>query len=272
MNIKGFNDFMLNITKSYILDKLRVSDPKKVEIELKRRIKEDEYLKITKYFQKNSKVKQIKTNVFIDQFLDTGDFRIFHSGASLRLRYKGNGKNVYLQYKGGGFVLNNVLFRSEFSSRKISHLVKEEGHRDIIQFNEKSFMWILNNAVEEDMRKAMYDHLGSRVIRNIKTGPVICFYKKIKYEYNIDDDIYLEPSLDFLSAFHIKSNSFHPMSSLYEYENEIKSRKNDLILKLKSISQLLDFEGVINKMVRPDYECNDKYHRIMSYFVKKAVH
>ncbi|MCX7958508.1 MAG: CYTH domain-containing protein [Deltaproteobacteria bacterium] len=269
MSLKQFSDFMLNITNAYILDKLRIIDSRKVEIELKKKLLEKEYYDIIKLFQKKKKIRLIKTNIFIDQFLDTRDFRVFHSGASLRLRYKGNGKNVYLQYKGPGFLLKNILFRSEFSSKKIDSLVKEEGHSDIIKFTEKSFMWILNNAVDDDMRRAMYEHLGSKVIRNIQIGPVICFYKKIKYEYDINEDIYLEPSLDFLSAFHINNNSFHPMSSFYEYENEIKSRKNSLLLKLKSIEHILEFEEEVHKKVRANYELTDKYHRIMKYFVRR---
>ncbi|MCX7944679.1 MAG: CYTH domain-containing protein [Deltaproteobacteria bacterium] len=258
----------MGLTNTYILEKLRIEDSKKVEIELKKRLYESEYNDIIKFFEKRKKLRLIKINSFIDQFLDTEDFRVFRSGASLRLRYKGGGKNVYLQYKGPGFVLKNILFRSEFSSKKITSLVKEEGHRELIHFTEKSFMWIIENAVDGDMRRSMYKHLGADTIKNIKIGPVICFYKKLKYEYDISDDIYLEPSLDFLSAFHISKDSFHPMSSFYEYENEIKSRKNELLLKIKSIESLLEFEDDLNKRFKLIYELSDKYHRIMSYFVK----
>lgn len=255
---------------SYICHKLRVEDQSKIEIESKKKLTSESVEDLKKYLSKKKGVKHIRTSVFIDQFLDTPSFDVFHAGASLRLRYKGDGTIVYLQYKGYGFSYKNILFRSEFSSGKIKGLVKEESHHDIVHFTETDFMSIIEKHVSKDMRETMTRHLGLSIIKRIKTSPVICFYRREKYLVQMGK-VAMEPSLDHLNAFHINNGSFHSLSNFWEYENEIKSKNKDLKSKLSKLDALLEFDENLAKKVDLYPEVMDKYHRILSCFIKSGI-
>lgn len=258
------SDFLV----SYICHKLRIDNPAKIEIEAKKKLSPKSAQELREYFLRKKNIKHIKTSFFIDQFLDTQNFDIFHAGASLRLRYKKNGTVVYLQYKGHGFSHQGVLFRSEFSSGKIKGLVKEESLHDTIHFTEAIFREIMEKALTDEMRSAMLKHLGPSVVKKIKKAPVICFYKKEKFMSKFGN-VYLEPSIDQLSAFHINENSFHSLSNFWEYENEIKSEKEDLQAKISKLDKLLEFDEEVGKKIKFYQEDMDKYHRIMSCFIKE---
>lgn len=257
------NDFLV----SFICHKLRVSDPAKIEIEAKKKLSPGTAQALKKYFSKKKGIKHIKSAVFMDQFIDTPELDIFHSGASLRIRYKGDGNNVYIQYKGHGFSHKGLLFRSEFSSGKIKSLVKEESHHDIIHFPESKFRDIMTKFIPKDMRDVIAKHFSSSVIGRIRIAPVISLYRKEKYLVQLGKCA-LEPSLDHISAFHINRDSFHSVSNFWEYENEVKSRDNDLASKMSKVDDLLQFDSELAKKFRLQPEAMDKYHRILSCFVK----
>lgn len=259
------SDFMV----SFICHKLRVTDPAKIEIEAKKKMSPDTALQLKRYFSKKKGVKHIKSAVFMDQFIDTPDYDIFHSGASLRIRYKGDGSNVYLQYKGHGFSHKGLLFRSEFSSGKLKNLVKEESHHDIIHFHESKFRDILEKSIPRDMKEVLSKHFSSSIINKIKVAPVISLYRKEKYLVQLGKCA-LEPSLDHISAFHINRDSFHSVSNFWEYENEVKSADNDLDAKLSKVDNLLEFDAELDKKFQLHPESMDKYHRILSCFIKKS--
>lgn len=257
------NDFVV----SFICHKLRVSDPARIEIEAKKKLSPGTAQELKKYLSKKKGVKHIKSAVFMDQFIDTPELDIFHAGASLRIRYKGDGSNVYLQYKGHGFSHKGLLFRSEFSSGKIKSLVKEESHHDIIHFPESKFRDIMAKAIPKDMREIISKHFSSSVIARIKRAPVISLYRKEKYLVRLGKCA-LEPSLDHISAFHINRDSFHSVSNFWEYENEVKSEDNDLASKMSKVAALLEFDEALSRKFQLHPEAMDKYHRILSCFVK----
>jgi hypothetical protein len=257
------NDFL----NSYICHKLRVENPAMIEIEAKKKLTPEAAQRLERYFSRKKGVRHIKTAFFMDQFLDTPDFDIFHSGASLRVRYKGDGSNVYLQYKGHGFSYKGVLFRSEFSSARIKGLVKEESHHDVIHFTESRFRDVMEKSVPKEMRATILRHLGPSVLKRVSVAPVICFYRKEKYLVDLGK-VALEPSLDHISAFHINRGGFHSVSNFWEYENELKSRDNDLDAKVSKLEVLLDFDADLAKKVPLQPEAMDKYHRVLSCFMK----
>ncbi|MCM2266243.1 MAG: CYTH domain-containing protein [Elusimicrobiales bacterium] len=258
---------MKDFLVSYICHKLRVSDPAKIEIEAKKKLSPESAEELQKYLNKKRGVKHIKTASFMDQFVDTPDFDIFHSGASLRIRYKGDGSNVYVQYKGHGFSHKGILFRSEFSSGKVKGLVREESHHDIIHFAGTGLKDVLDKYVPKEMRSVITDHLGPTVIKRVTTAPVICFYRKDKYLVDMGK-VALEPSLDHISAFHINRGSFHSLSNFWEYENEIKSEENDLAAKVSKLDTMMDFDAELAEKFSLHAEPMDKYHRVMSCFMK----
>ncbi|MBI4350700.1 MAG: CYTH domain-containing protein [Elusimicrobia bacterium] len=257
------NEFLI----SYVCHKLRVHNASKIEIEAKKKISPGTAKGIMSYFAKKKGIRHIKSAVFMDQFIDTPDFDIFHSGASMRIRYKGDGSNVYFQYKGRGFSYKGLLFRSEFSSGRIKNLVKEESLHDIIRFTEAKFRDILERALPKDMKTALSEHFAASIIKKIRVAPVICLYRKEKYLVRLGRAS-LEPSLDHISAFHINAGSFHSVSNFWEYENEIKSGENELEAKLEHMDDLLEFDGKLAKKFPMHTEPMDKYHRVLSCFIK----
>ena len=258
---------MKDFLVSYICHKLRVDDPAKIEIEAKKKLSPDSAEKLRKYLSGKKNVRHIKSAAFMDQFVDTPDFDIFHSGASLRIRYKGDGSNVYVQYKGHGFSHKGILFRSEFSSGKVKGLVREESHHDIIHFTGTGLKEVLDKYVPKEMRAVINSHLGPSVIKRVRVAPVICFYRKDKYLVEMGK-VALEPSLDHISAFHINNGSFHSLSNFWEYENEIKSENNDLAAKVSRLDTMMDFDAELSKKFELHPEAMDKCHRVLSCFMK----
>ncbi|KAF0126774.1 MAG: hypothetical protein FD189_1161 [Elusimicrobia bacterium] len=258
---------MKEFMTSYICEMLRVADPAQVEIEAKKKLSPATAENLRRYLSRKKKVRRIKSASFMDQFLDTSDFDIFRSGASLRIRYKGDGSNVYLQYKGRGFTHKGILFRSEFSSGRIKGLVKEESLHDMIRFAAGGLRKIMAKFVPVPMRKVLWAHLGPAIIARVTAAPVICFYRKEKYLVKTGG-AYLEPSLDHISAFRINEGSFHSVSNFWEYENEIKSEGKDLAGKLERIRDLLEFDSRLAEKFPLYPEVMDKYHRVLSCFMR----
>jgi hypothetical protein len=255
-------DFLI----SYICHKLRVDDPSKIEIEAKKKLSPGTAEALRRHFAGKKGVRHMKTTSFMDQFLDTPDFDLFHSGASLRMRYKGDGTNVYLQYKGHGFSHKGVLFRSEFSSGRIKGLVKEESLHDVIRFAGTGLKEVMEKYVPRDMRAVITKHLGPSVIRRVRTAPLICFYRKDKYQVDLGR-VSLEPSLDHISAFHVRAGGFHSLSNFWEYENEIKSGDNDLESKVFKLDEMVSFDAGLSDRFALQPEGMDKYHRALSCFL-----
>jgi hypothetical protein len=247
-----------------VCERLRIKDLHNVEIESKKRVLPKQAKALKKYLQK--KTKHAKSNFFLDQFLDTPQMDLFKRGASLRLRYKKNGSDVYLQYKGPGYRDKGLLYRSEFSSGKLKHLMLEESHHDMIHFTKMPIHSILTRHLKADMREALRNHLGAEVISRISVGPIICVYQKEKFKLK-KGNAFLEPSLDRVMAFHINKAGLHPLSTFWEYENEVKAEGKNLEAKLKHIPDLLEFDEKLCRRFDLKPEPLDKYHRCTSIFL-----
>lgn len=252
-----------------ICRRLETADPRFVEIESKFRVLPERAKDLREHLEDLKGVEHDKRTVFFDQYLDTPDFAILTRGASLRLRYKGAGTQVYLQYKGPGFRQNGLLFRSEFSSQKLDFVVREESHHDMVHFNDTSIREILEKHVAPEMSHAMQRHLGMGVISRINTGPVLCSYQKDKYVVELDE-AYLEPSVDRLVVFHVNKRGLHGVSTFWEYENEIKCDGESLESKLDEIEELAKFDKALVKKFGLVPERHDKYHRCATQFVAKG--
>lgn len=250
-----------------ICGRLLIDDLRFVEIEAKRRLASEEAEDLHKYLIGRKGVRHLKRRSFFDQFLDTPELDLLRLGVSLRLRYKGDGSNVYLQYKGPGFHRLGLLFRSEFSSGRLEHVVLEESHHDSVHFRDTSVREILDRKVDPVMAAVMRRHLGRKVISRISTGPIICLYQKDKFSVKLGDAV-LEPSIDRLFAFDIHNPGLHAMSTFWEYENEIKAKGEDFLAKLDHVDELHDFDSALAKRFDLPVERLDKYHRCAAFFLR----
>ncbi|MFN0117341.1 MAG: CYTH domain-containing protein [Elusimicrobiota bacterium] len=258
---------MMTALQASICRRLKIKDFRFVEIEAKKRILPSQAKEIKDFLLSKKKVKHVKTNFFFDQFLDTPKMDLFRLGASLRLRYKRNASYVVLQYKGPGFMADGLLYRSEFSSDKLKKVILEESHHDIVHFSKKTVQRILASDVDLPMLNAMKAHLGTTVLSQISTGPLLCFYQKDKFSVELGN-AFLEPSIDRIFAFHINNKrGMHPLSVFWEYENEIKAAGRSLGAKLKHIPDLLDFDAKLCEKFDLKIEKLDKYHRTTSIFL-----
>jgi len=248
-----------------ICRRLGIGDPRYIEIESKMRVLPEEAKDVHDYLLGRKKIKHVKRVTFFDQFLDTPGLELLRRGVSLRLRYKGDGTKVYLQYKGPGFHRQGLLYRSEFSSGRLDHLVREESHHDVIHFKEASIRGILRD-VDPAMSSAMRRHLGTGVIARISRSPILCSYQKDKFRVDLGP-AFLEPSLDRLFAFHINAKGPHALSTFWEYENEIKTKNEDLGAKLKFLPELIRFNRTLSEKFALKTERLDKYHRCASCFL-----
>jgi inorganic triphosphatase YgiF len=248
--------------------RLGIDNPRFVEIEAKRRIIPEQVKDLRKYLLKRKKVKLEKTVMFFDQFLDTPKMELAHKGASLRLRYRQNASRVYLQYKGPGFSEDGLLFRSEFSSPRLTHLLMEESHHDIIHFTRTSVKDLMSHHMPSPMAQAMRRHLGAAMVSRISIGPIISLYQKDKFMVKLGG-AFLEPSIDRVFAFHINRSGLHPLSTFCEYENEIKTPDGSLAAKLRRIRDLLKFDAKLCEEFDLRYEPLDKYHRCISIFLSQ---
>ncbi len=245
---------------------LKIDDLRFVEIESKKRILPGQVERLKEFISESKKTRHIKTTYFFDQFLDTPKMDLFRLGASLRLRFKKGGSKVYLQYKGPGFLENDLLFRSEFSSTALRRISLEESHHDAIHFAKTSVPMILKRHAGKAMVQSMKRHLGENTIGKISSAPIISLYQKDKYSVDLGDGAYLEPSIDRVSAFHITPMGPYPLSTFYEYENEIKAENSSLFSKLRHLQDLVKFDRKVVRSFRLKTESLDKYHRCTSIF------
>lgn len=251
-----------------ICEHLGIDDFHFVEIETKKRILPAQVKAFKKFLLGRRRVRHVKSASFFDQFLDTPDMAPFRLGASLRLRYKKNGSSVYLQYKGPGFLEQGLLVRSEFSSRKLRHFLLEESHHDMIRFSNTSVRDILRRHVAPPMARALRRHLGADVLKRLTLSPLICMYQKEKFAVDLGS-AFLEPSIDRVFAFHINKVGLHPLSTFWEYENEIKADRQSMHAKLTHLPELMEFEAKLLKRFDLHPEPLDKYHRCLSIFLPK---
>ena len=255
----------MHVSIETLLGRLRIDDGRYVEIESKRRIVPEQVKQIREFLLKRRRVKYQRGVIFFDQYLDTPKRELFRRGASLRLRYKKDGLNVYLQYKGPGFHRAGLLFRSEFSTERLRDELREESHHDIVQFSHTSVRRILARHAPPAMARAMHDHLGVGVISRITESPIVCAYQKEKFLVELGT-VFLEPSLDRVFAFHIDRKGPHPLSTFCEYENEIKALGESLEAKLKRLDDLIEFDRALSRKFEFHPEPLDKYHRCESFF------
>jgi hypothetical protein len=246
---------------------LGIGDPRFIEIESKWRTTPEAAKKLRAHLEEARGVHHVKRATFFDQYLDTAELDLLRLGASLRLRYRKNGSEVYLQYKGPGFRRGGLLYRSEFSSARLDKLVREESHHDIVRFTETSVREILHAQADPAMAEAMRRHLGNSLIDRIDTGVLICQYQKDKYSVELKEG-HLEPSVDRVSVFHINRLGPHTMSTFWEYENEAKNDEGDLPAKLDMLPKLKAFDAALARKFGLKSERLDKYRRSASCFLR----
>ena len=254
------------LTRLSICERLGIDDFSFVEIEAKKRVVPEEAAALKEHLSRLKKVHHEKMTLFFDQFLDTPSMDLFKRGVSLRLRYKRNGSRVYMQYKGPGFFHKGLLFRSEFSTPRLMHVMMEESHHDIVHFTETTVHDIIEQHMHKRMAKAMKDHLGADVLSKISTGPIISVYQKDKFKVDLGS-AFLEPSLDRIFAFHINKKGLHPLSSFCEFETEIKAPPDARDAKLEHLDDLLKFNAKLSEQFDLRPERLDKYHRCSSFFL-----
>ena len=247
--------------------RLDIEDPRYVEIESKHRVKSEQAERLREHLLRAKGVRHMRETVFFDQYLDTPDLALLKAGASLRLRYKGDGTNVYLQYKGPGFHQDGLLYRSEFSSDRLTRIVREESHHDIVHFTDVSIAQVMERQADPAMAGAMTRHLGARTIGRVRRGVLLTLYKKDKFKVK-HGRAFLEPSLDRIFAFHIAPSGLHPLSTFWEYENEIKSPDEDILEKLDHIRALRAFDRRLAERFSLQAERLDKYHRCTNCFLR----
>ncbi len=257
----------MKTTASSLCWELGIGDPRFVEIESKWRVTPDSAKRLRERLLGLKGARHEKRTTFFDQYLDTPDLDLLRLGASLRLRYRKNGTNVYLQYKGPGFLRGGLLYRSEFSTGRLDRLVREESHHDVVRFTETSVREILHAHADPAMAEAMRRHLGNRLIDSIDTGHLICQYQKDKFSVELERG-HLEPSVDRVSVFHINRMGPHGMSTFHEYEDEAKSDTDDLDSKLALLPRLKKFDADLAERFDLVPERLDKYRRCASFFVK----
>jgi hypothetical protein len=141
----------------------------------------------------------------------------------------------------------------------------------MIHFTRTSIQSIISRQLGRDMIKAMKNHLGETVLKRISTGPIICVYQKEKFKISMGQ-AFLEPSLDRIFAFQINKFGLHPLSTFWEYENEIKAKGNSLESKIDHLPDLLDFDEKLSQKFDLKPEPLDKYHRCTSIFLPKSRH
>ena len=249
-----------------ILRRLRIDDASFIEIESKRRVVPEEVDPLRKRILKDPRVRFKKSENFFDQFLDTPRRVLFRRGASLRLRYKRDGTRVYLQYKGPGFHHCGILYRSEFSTKALRGVMREESHHDVIRFDGATVRDIMRHELPDDMKAAMKRHLGPGILDQVFLAPIVCAYHKEKFVLD-HGAAFLEPSIDKVFAFHISRSGIHQLSAFFEYEDEVKSDKNSLKAKYAHLDDLLSFDAELARRFNMPREPLDKYHRCASFFL-----
>jgi len=253
-------------TVSSLCWQLGIGDARFIEIESKWRLQPENAKRLHRHLDDLKGVRHEKKAAFFDQYLDTPELDLLRLGASLRLRYRKNGSQVYLQYKGPGFHRGGLLYRSEFSTERLDDLVREESHHDVVRFTETSVRQILHEHADPAMAEAMRRHLGNGLIDSIDAGPLICLYQKDKFSVELKGG-FLEPSIDFISVFHISRTGPHALSTFCEYENEAKADDGGLTAKLAMLPRLKAFDAALAKRFELKPERLDKYRRSASCFL-----
>jgi len=256
----------MKTTEASLCWDLGIGDPRYIEIESKWRVEADRVKRLRAHLEKLKGVRHEKRVAFFDQYLDTPELDLLRLGASLRLRYRKNGAQVVLQYKGPGFRRQGLLYRSEFCSRRLDRLVREESHHDVVRFTETSVREIMSTHADPAMAEAMRRHLGNALIDRIDTGHLICQYQKDKYRIELDGGS-LEPSIDRVSVFHISRRGPHTLSNFWEYENEAKTQDSEIVRKLALLPDLKRFDEALARRFDLKPERLDKYRRCASCFV-----
>lgn len=226
--------------------------------------------KLRRWLDEHPDIEHSKTAFFFDQFLDTPRRDLFRRGASLRLRYKNNGANVYLQYKGPGFHRDGLLYRSEFSTAPLRHFLRERSDHGIVHLGATRVSELVARHAEPAMARAMRRHLGQRILSEITAGQAVSNYRKEKYAVDLETAL-LEPSLDRVFAFNVNSHGVHPLATFCEYENEIKASGEDLVTKLEHLEELVEFDRRLCARFHLRHEGLDKYHRCLSFFLPARV-
>ena len=219
MDIESFE-----ILRDELYRALRIDDLRYVEIESKKRICRARSAAEKIYLRKQDTPATSRPPVFATSSWTPRAWTFSASEPASGSALKKGGSRVYLQYKGPGFLQNELLFRSEFSTKALPHLTLEESRHDEIRFTKTSVRQILKRFANKGMARAMRRHLGERVISRISSSPIVSLYQKDKFSVNLGK-AFLEPSIDRVSAFHITPRGPYPLSTFYEYENEIKAEK-----------------------------------------------
>ncbi|UPT72765.1 MAG: CYTH domain-containing protein [Elusimicrobiota bacterium] len=237
---------------------LRVSDHRLVEIESKWRLAASTAKSLRQFLKELDGVEHVKRSVFIDQYLDTPGLDLLRADASLRLRYRKNGGQVYLQYKGPGVRRGAVHYRSEYRSDRLDFLVPDQSGADILSFERPSVPEILETMSDPGMLDAMRRDLGAAVPRAIDRAPVICQYQKDLYRVELGEAS-LAPSIDRLCVFRVDRAGPLAMSTLWEYENQAAA--TDLAAKLAAVPAMRDFDAHLADEFDLSVEPLDKYRR-----------
>jgi adenylate cyclase class IV len=228
-----------------------------------------DFERIREYFIQDLGADKKGIKVFFDQFLDTPSYHLLRRGASLRLRYKEDCSDIYLQYKGPGFVKGNILFRSEFSYRN-HHLIVKESKSEVIRFTTTKIQQIIYSRKNKEMVEAMMTHLGESVVNRITSCPIITQYRKEKFLVHADHG-FLEPSLDRCFTFFIREIGIHPIGVFCELETEIKAENESLKDKMEDFDFLKKFDEKIADKFNLRPERIDKYARCTKFFLNQDL-
>ncbi len=232
-----------------------------VEIESKWKLDAEAAKPLRRHLRERPDVEPVKDTVFFDQYLDTEGLDLLRAGASLRLRYRKNGANVYLQYKGPGLRQGGLHIRSEHRTRRLDALVREESGSDVMQFTAPSVREMLRDKAPDEMIAAMRRDLGAAVVEAVDRAPLLCQYQKEVFRVELDGCC-LAPSVDRLSVFRVDGRGPLAMSTFWEYEDQADAE--DLDSLLAALPALKAFDESLAKAFGLRPEPLDKYRRCAS--------
>lgn len=237
---------------------LSVPDHRLVEIESKWRLSASCAKSLRKFLKELDGVEHVKRSTFIDQYLDTPGHDLLRADASLRLRYRKSGGQVYLQYKGPGVRRDAVHYRSEYRSDPLDHLVCDRSDSEFVTFERPSISSILATNADSEMSAAMKRDLGPAVVAAIDRATLLCQYQKDVFRVELADAS-LAPSIDRLCVFRLDHPGPLAMSTLWEYENQAAA--TDLSAKLAAVPAMREFDAHLAEEFDLTVEPLDKYRR-----------
>ncbi len=246
-----------SMTPSELCRALGVEDHRLVEIESKWRLSAVAAKSLRTFLKQLEGVEHVKRSTFFDQYLDTPDLALLRADASLRLRYRKSGGQVYLQYKGPGVRRDAVHYRSEYRSDRLDHLVSDQSQNDLVRFERPSVKGLLETAAEPEMLEAMKRDLGESAVRAIDRATVLLQYQKDVFRVELGQAS-LAPSIDRLCVFRLDGGPL-AMSSLWEYENQAAS--TGLADKLAAVPAMREFDAQLAADFDLTPEPLDKYRR-----------